>query len=304
MQGSIMIEALRTPEERFEKILDFPYQPLYIEDLSGYKGLRMHYIDEGPKDAKFTFLCLHGQPTWAYLYRKMIPIFVNAGYRVVAPDYYGFGRSDKPVNDAVYTFDFHRDSIINFILNLDLNNIILVCQDWGGLIGLTLPVEMPTRFSKVILMNTALGTGEGVPSPGFKAFRDWVNKTPDIDVGRLMLRGTPILTPEEVEAYNAPFPDYKYKAGIRRFPDLVPTTHDAPGAETSRKARDWFQNEWSGDSFMAIGMQDPILGPSVMRKLRKMIPRCPEPLKIKEAGHFVQEWGDIVAKKALEDFNL
>ena len=153
-------------------------------------------------------------------------------------------------------------------------------------------------------MNTALGTGEGVPSPGFKAFREWVNKTPDMGVGRLMLRGTPILSPEEVEAYNAPFPDIKYKAGIRRFPNLVPTTHDAPGAEISRKARDWFQNDWSGDSFMAIGMQDPILGPSVMRKLRKMIPRCPEPLKIKDAGHFVQEWGDIVAEKALEIFGL
>ncbi len=298
------MEVLRTPDERFSSLVDFPYTPHYILNLKNYDGLRLHYIDEGSKTSNYTFLCLHGQPTWSYLYRKMIPIFVNAGYRVVAPDYYGFGRSDKPVDDAVYTFDFHRDSMINFIHNLDLKNIILVCQDWGGLIGLTLPMEMPTRFSKVILMNTALGTGEGVPSSGFKAFRDWVNRTPDIDVGRLMLRGTPILTPEEVEAYNAPFPDIKYKAGIRRFPDLVPTTFDAPGAETSRKARDWFQNEWSGDSFMAIGMQDPILGPSVMRKLRKMIPRCPEPLKIKEAGHFVQEWGDIVAKKALEAFKL
>jgi len=298
------MEVLRTPDDRFSNLVDFPFTPHYISNLKNYNDLRLHYIDEGSRASNYTFLCLHGQPTWSYLYRKMIPIFVNAGYRVVAPDYYGFGRSDKPVSDAVYTFDFHRDSMINFVLNLDLKNIILVCQDWGGLIGLTLPVEMPTRFSKVILMNTALGTGEGVPSPGFKAFRDWVNKTPDINVGRLMLRGTPILTPEEVEAYNAPFPDIKYKAGIRRFPDLVPTTFDAPGAETSRKARDWFQNEWSGDSFMAIGMQDPILGPSVMRKLRKMIPRCPEPLKIKEAGHFVQEWGDIVAKKALEHFKL
>ena len=298
------MDVLRTPDERFSSLVDFPFTPHYISNLKNFDGLRLHYIDERSRTSNYTFLCLHGQPTWSYLYRKMIPIFVNAGYRVVAPDYYGFGRSDKPVSDAVYTFDFHRDSMINFVLNLDLKNIILVCQDWGGLLGLTLPVEMPTRFSKLILMNTALGTGEGVPSPGFKAFRDWVNKTPDINVGRLMLRGTPILTPEEVEAYNAPFPDIKYKAGIRRFPDLVPTTFDAPGAETSRKARDWFQNEWSGDSFMAIGMQDPILGPSVMRKLRKMIPRCPEPLKIKEAGHFVQEWGDIVAKKALEYFKL
>ena len=298
------MDVLRTPEERFSSLVDFPFTPHYISDLKNYDDLRLHYIDEGSKASNYTFLCLHGQPTWSYLYRKMIPIFVNAGYRVVAPDYYGFGRSDKPVDDAIYTFDFHRNSIINFIENLDLTNIILVCQDWGGLIGLTLPMEMPTRFSKMIVMNTALGTGEGVPSPGFKAFRDWVNKTPDMDVGRLMLRGTQILTPKEVEAYNAPFPDIKYKAGIRRFPDMVPTTHDAPGAEISRKARDWFQKEWSGDSFMAIGMQDPILGPSVMRKLRKIIPRCPEPLKIKDAGHFVQEWGDIVAQKALEAFNL
>ena len=298
------MEVLRTPDERFSKLVDFPFTPHYISNLKNYSELRLHYIDEGSRTSKYTFLCLHGQPTWSFLYRKMIPIFVNAGYRVVAPDYYGFGRSDKPVNDDVYTFDFHRNSMIQLLINLDLENIILVCQDWGGLIGLTLPMEMPTKFSKLILMNTALGTGEGVPSSGFKGFRDWVNKTPDIDVGRLMLRGTPILTPEEVEAYNAPFPDYKYKAGVRRFPNLVPTKYDAPGAEISRKARDWFQNVWSGDSFMAIGMQDPVLGPSVMRKLRKIIPRCPEPLKIKEAGHFVQEWGDIVAERALEHLKL
>jgi len=298
------MEVLRTPDERFSSLVDFPFTPYYVSNLKNYNGLRLHYIDEGSRASNYTFLCLHGQPTWSYLYRKMIPIFVNAGYRVVAPDYYGFGRSDKPVNDDVYTFDFHRNSMINLIHNLDLKNIVLVCQDWGGLIGLTLPMEMPTKFSKLILMNTALGTGDGVPSPGFKAFRDWVNKTPDIDVGRLILRGTPILAPEEANAYNAPFPDYKYKAGIRRFPNLVPTTYDAPGAEISRRARDWFQKEWLGDSFMAIGMQDPVLGPSVMRKLRKIIPRCPKPLRIKEAGHFVQEWGDIVAKKALEAFDL
>jgi pimeloyl-ACP methyl ester carboxylesterase len=163
---------------------------------------------------------------------------------------------------------------------------------------------MPTRFSKLILMNTTLGTGEGVPSQGFKAFRDWVNKTPDMEVGKLMLRGTPNLSLEEIKAYDAPFPNITYKAGIRRFPNLLPTTYDAPGAEISRKARDWFQTEWTGESFMAIGMQDPVLGPSVMRKLRTMIPGCPKPLELAEAGHFVQEWGDIIADKALEAFNL
>ena len=298
------MEVLRTPDERFSRLVDFPFTPHYLSNLKNCDGLRLHYIDEGSKTSNYTFLCLHGQPTWSYLYRKMIPIFLDAGFRVVAPDYFGFGRSDKPVEDKAYTFNFHRNSMIEFINHLQLKNIVLVVQDWGGLIGLTLPMEMPTRVSKLILMNTALGTGEGVPSPGFKAFRNWVNKTPDIDIGRLMLRGTSILTPEEVEAYNAPFPDIKYKAGVRRFPDLVPTTYDAPGAEISRKARDWFQSEWSGDSFMAVGMQDPVLGPSVMRKLRKMIPGCPKPLKIKEAGHFVQEWGDIVAERALEYFKL
>lgn len=299
-----MIESLRTPEERFEVLLNFPYQPLYIEDLSGYEGLRMHYIDEGLKNARNTFLCLHGQPTWAYLYRKMIPVFLEADYRVVSPDYFGFGRSDKPVEDEIYTFDFHRNSIIEFVKHLNLKKLILVAQDWGGLIGLTLPLEMPERFSKLILMNTTLGTGDGVPSPGFKAFREWVNSTPDMDVGRLMLRGTPNMSPEVMKAYDAPFPNIKYKAGIRRFPNLVPTTPDAPGAEISRQARDWFKKEWTGESFMAIGMQDPVLGSSVMRNLRTMIPRCPEPLLLEEAGHFVQEWGDIVAKKALEAFNL
>lgn len=298
------MKVLRTPDERFNNLQNFPYKPLYVESLTGYENLRLHYIDEGPKDTKYTFLCLHGQPTWCYLYRKMIPIFLDAGYRVVAPDFFGFGRSDKPEEDEVYTFDFHRNSIIEFINHLQLKNIILVAQDWGGLIGLTLPMELPNVFSKLILMNTALGTGEGIPSPGFKAFRDWVNANPDIDVGRLMLRGTPILSPEEMRAYEAPFPDITYKAGIRRFPSLLPTEYDAPGAEISRRARDWFRKEWSGESYMAVGMQDPVLGLSVMRNLRTIIPRCPKPLIIKEAGHFVQEWGDIVAKKALEAFDL
>ena len=298
------MKVVRTPDERFANLLNFPYTPRYTEVLKGYENLRMHYIDEGPKDAQYTFLCLHGQPTWAYLYRKMIPIFLGAGYRVIAPDFLGFGRSDKPVEDEVYTFDFHRNSIIEFIKHIQLNNIILVAQDWGGLIGLTLPMEMPPNFSKLILMNTTLGTGEGVPSTGFEGFRAWVNKTPDMDVSRLMFRGTPLLIPEELRAYDAPFPDITYKAGVRRFPNLLPTTYNAPGADISRMARDWFQTEWVGESFMAIGMQDPVLGPSVMRKLRKIIPGCPEPLELKEAGHFVQEWGDIVAKKALESFHL
>ncbi|MHA1729015.1 MAG: haloalkane dehalogenase [Promethearchaeota archaeon] len=299
-----MIEFVRTPNERFKNLPNFPYKPHYIEDLKGYDGLRMSYYDEGPKDSNEVFLCLHGEPTWSFLYRKMIPIFLEAEYRIIAPDYFGFGRSDKPVKDEVYTFDFHRNSLIEFLKLLDLSNITLVCQDWGGLLGLTLPMAFPNKFKRLILMNTILGTGDFEISQGFKAFREFVNRTPDFDAGRLVLGQTRHLSSEEISAYDAPYPDIKYKAGIRRFPNLVPTSYNAPGAETSRKAREWFQKEWNGESFMAVGMIDPVLGPPMMKILKEMIPRCPEPMEIKDAGHFVQEWGDLVAKKALKSFNL
>jgi pimeloyl-ACP methyl ester carboxylesterase len=299
-----MIEFVRTPEERFKNISNFPYEPHYIENLKGFEELRMCYYDEGPKDSKEVFLCLHGEPTWSYLYRKMIPIILESGYRIVSPDFFGFGRSDKPVEDEVYTFDFHRNSLIEFIKLLDLNNLTLIGQDWGGILGLTLPMEFTNRFKRLILMNTILGTGDFEISQGFKAFREFMSRTPDVDAGRLIRGNTPILTSEETTAYNAPFIDITYKAGVRRFPQLVPTSYNAPGAEISRRARDWFQNEWIGETFMAIGMADPVLGPPMMEILRRVIPRCLEPLEIKDAGHFVQEWGEIVAKKALEAFNL
>ena len=299
-----MIEFVRTPEERFRNIPNFPYEPHYIKNLNGYEVLRMCYYDEGPKDSKEVFLCLHGEPTWSFLYRKMIPVFLEGGYRIVAPDFFGFGRSDKPIKDEIYTFDFHRNSLIEFIKLLNLDNLTLLGQDWGGILGLTLPMEFPTRFKRLILMNTILGTGDFEISDGFKAFRAFMSNTPDIDAGRLIRSVTQHLTTEEVAAYNAPFLDIKYKAGIRRFPQLVPTSYDAPGAEISRKARDWFQDEWTGESFMAIGMADPVLGPPMMEILRGMIPGCPKPMEIKEAGHFVQEWGDKVAKEALKAFQL
>jgi len=299
-----MIEFVRTPEERFKDLPNFPYKPLYIDNLKGFENLRMHYIDEGPKSAKEVFFCPHGQPTWAYLYRKMIPIFIDAGHRVIAPDFFGFGRSDKPVEDSVYTFDFFRNSLIELIKALDLENLTVLCQDWGGITGLTLPLEFPQKIKRLILMNTILGTGDFEISQGFKEFRQYISQNPDLNVGALMKFSTSILTPEDISAYDAPFINSKYKAGIRRFPQCVPTEHDAPGAELSRKARAFFQNDWKGDSFMAVGMQDTVLGPPMMKILRAMIPRCPEPFEIKDAGHFVQEWGDIVAKEALKAFNL
>jgi pimeloyl-ACP methyl ester carboxylesterase len=298
-----MIEALRTPEERFLGLPGFAFEPHYLTGLPGCPELRLHYLDEGPHDASETWLCLHGQPTWCYLYRRMIPLFTAAGKRVLAPDFFGFGRSDKPVDEAVYTFDFHRNTLLHFVEALDLRNITLVCQDWGGLLGLTLPMEMPERFSRLLVMNTTLGTGDVQLTEGFIAWRNWVAGTPDLPIGRLMGRSCKHLSPDECAAYDAPYPDARYKAGVRRFPQLVPDRPDAPGAEISRRARDWWRKEWHGQSFMAIGMEDPVLGPPVMRGLRKLIRDCPEPMEIADGGHFVQEWGERIARAALDAFS-
>jgi haloalkane dehalogenase len=296
------MEILRTPEERFKNLPGFPYAPHFIDRLPGYSGLRMHYIDEGPRSAEHVFLCLHGEPSWGYLYRKMIPVFTAAGNRVVAPDFFGFGRSDKPADEAVYTFDFHREALIAFIETLGLKRITLVCQDWGGLIGLTLPMDMAERFERLIVMNTFLPTGDEPLGKGFLAWRAFANAHPDMEVGRLIQRGTPHLSDAEAAAYDAPFPDARFKAGVRRFPNLVPDRPDAPGAALSRRARAWWTNEWRGKSFMAIGAADPVLGEPAMLRLLEIIRGCPPPMVLKEAGHFVQEWGEEVARAALTAF--
>jgi haloalkane dehalogenase len=289
-------DILRTPDERFAGLPDWPYAPHY---LGRPDGLRLHYVDEGPRDAPRTWLCLHGQPTWSYLYRRMIPVFTAAGDRVVAPDFPGFGRSDKPRDEAVYTFGFHRDALLGLIEALDLRNIVLVVQDWGGLIGLTLPMAAPGRYAALLVMNTTLATGDAPLSRGFLDWRAFSNSRPDMDIGGLMRRACPHLTPAEAAAYAAPYPDATYKAGVRRFPNLVPDRPDAEGAALSRQARDFWRNAWSGRSLMAIGMTDPVLGPPVMRALHADIRNCPPPLEIAEAGHFVQEWGEPIAREAV-----
>ena len=292
---------LRTPEERFAKLPGFEHEPRYMNDLPGYAGLRMHYVDEGPRDSD-VFLCLHGEPTWSFLYRRMIPVFTGAGFRAVAPDLFGFGRSDKPADDAAYTFDFHRDALKALIDELDLRNITLVCQDWGGLLGLTLPMEMAQRFTGLLVMNTTLGTGDAPLPAGFLAWRNWAAEHPDMEVGKLLGRACPHLAADERAAYDAPFPDVRHKAGVRRFPQLVPDRPAAPGAEISRAARDWWSKHWKGTSFMAIGMQDPVLGAPVMNELRKYIRGCPAPFEVGEAGHFTPEWGGRIAANALAHF--
>ncbi len=299
---SSKLEALRTPEERFRVLPFFPFAPRYLEDLPGYEGMRMHRVDEGREDALDTFLCLHGEPTWSYLYRKMIPVFTSAGGRVVAPDLFGFGRSDKPVRDEDYSFDFHRESLLRLIERLDLRRITLVVQDWGGILGLTLPMDMPERFSRLIVMNTALPVGKSL-GPGFAGWKGFAAQFHDIPVAGLIALSSPgALNPFDAAAYDAPFPDARYKAGVRRFPQLVPVETGMAGSAHCERARAFFANDWRGKSFMAIGLRDPVLGKPVMEELRATIRGCPPALEVPEAGHFVQEWGEPIARAARASF--
>jgi len=295
-------DALRTPDACFADLPDYPWTGRYISDLSALAGLRMHYLDEGPHDAGITWLCLHGNPAWSYLYRKMIPVFLAAGHRVVAPDMVGFGKSDKPKKDSLHRFDWHREVLLQLVERLDLQRVVLVVQDWGGIFGLTLPLEQPARYTGLLAMNTALGTGDAPLSAGFLAWREMCAKNPDFDVARLFARGNPQMSAAECAAYNAPFPDRGYRAALRAFPPMVPAHPDAEGAEVSRRARDFWRSKWSGRSLMAVGVQDPVLGTAVMDELRSQIRACPEPILLPQAGHFVQEHGETVARAALAHF--
>jgi tRNA(adenine34) deaminase len=233
----------------------------------------------------------------------MIPTFLESGGRVVAPDLIGFGRSDKPKKEDAHRFAWHRQVLLEFVERLDLRDVVLVVQDWGGLLGLTLPLEAPDRYRGLLVMNTTLATGEDTLSPGFLAWRTMCAQNPDFNVARLFARGNPQMSAAECAAYEAPFPDRGHRAALRAFPALVPEHVDDDGAAVSRKARDFWQNDWQGRSLMAIGQQDPVLGEPVMRALHSQIRGCPEPLLLPQAGHFVQEHGESIAQAAVRHFS-
>ena len=295
-------DALRAPDERFAALPGYPWQPNYLSDLPSLAGLRLHFLDEGPRDAPRTWLCLHGNPAWSYLYRKMIPVFTAAGDRVVAPDLIGFGKSDKPKKDRFHRFDWHRQVLLEFIEHLDLKSVVLVVQDWGGLLGLTLPMAAPGRYSGLLVMNTTLACGDAPLPPGFLAWREMCAKHPEFDVARLLARGNPQMSAEECTAYNAPFPDRGHRAALRAFPAMVPERSDDEGAVLSRQAREFWRHQWQGQTLMVIGQQDPVLGEPVMRALQRDIRHCPEPLLLPEAGHFVPEHGERFALEACAVF--
>ncbi len=232
------MKTLRTPDERFQSLPGFPYAPHYVD----VRGLRMHYVDEGQGDP---ILCLHGEPSWSYLYRKMIPTLSRKS-RVIAPDLVGFGRSDKLAERSDYTYAMHHDMVAGFITALDLKRITLVCQDWGGLLGLPLATEMPDRFARLVIMNTGLPTGDPPQSPAaeasaaaFLAWRNFAAKTADLPVGFIIKGATKSQPSAEIlAAYEAPYPDASYKAGAAQFPLLVPISPDDEAVPVMKKTRE------------------------------------------------------------------
>lgn len=284
------MKALRTPDEFFNKLPDYAFLPHYINVDDGESGeLRMHYLDEGSPDAPVV-LMLHGEPSWAYLYRKMIPLVVAAGYRVIAPDLIGFGRSDKPIERTDYTFQRHVDWGNSLLDQLQIYDITLVCQDWGGMIGLRLVGEQPARFARVVAANTSLMTGDYDPGEYFLKWLAYSQTVPDFNAGDIVQKGVTVQLPDDViAAYNAPFPDDRYKAGARQFPTLVPIKPDDPAASACRAA-------WSGlmqfrkPFLTAFSDKDPITAAGAA-VLQKLIPGCKgQPhTTIVNGGHFLQE---------------
>ena len=286
--------VLRTPDECFANLADFPFQPRYVE----VDGLRIHYLDEGASDAA-PILLMHGEPSWCYLYRKMIPVLVATGYRCIAPDLIGFGRSDKLANRDDYSYQFHVDMMNGFFRQLNLNGVTLFAQDWGGLIGLRILADNPEHFARLVVANTGLPTGDHAPSEGFLKWKHYAETVENFHVGGIIKGGcaTP-LSAETVAAYNAPFPDDSYKEGARIFPKLVPITPDNPASEANRQAWGVLQ-QWSGKVLTLFSDKDAVTAGSEkpFQKLLSGAKDQPHEI-IQDAGHFLQEdKGEEIAMK-------
>ncbi len=285
------MKFLRTPDEAFDNLDGYPFKPNYAE-LDDHEGgkLRVHYIDEGDK-SQSPVLLMHGEPSWSYLYRKMIPIFVDHGRRVIAPDLIGFGKSDKPADRNDYTYVRHVSWMSQLVFEiLNLTNITLVCQDWGGLIGLRLVGLDPDRFSGVVAANTGLPTGHEPMSDAFEAWKKFSQEVPEMPIGSIVSMGCATKpTPEIIAAYDAPFPDESYKEGARIFPKLVPTSPDDPAVQDQATA--WEVLKKFEKPFMtAFSDSDPITKGGY-RILQELIPGCKsvEHKTVVGGGHFLQE---------------
>ena len=289
---------LRTPDERFANLPGYDFEPHYVQVGD---GLRMHYVDEGPRDAA-PVLLLHGEPSWSFLYRKLIGPLVAAGHRAIAPDLIGFGRSDKLVAREDYTYQKHVDWIAELLQRLELQRITLVCQDWGGLIGLRIAAEHEARFARLVAANTFLPTGDQPASEAFLRWRAFSQETPVFDVGKIVAKAcAKPLAPEVLAAYDAPFPDETFKAGARQFPTLVPITPDDPASAANRAA--WsVLGKWQKPVLTAFSDRDPITR-GADKLIQFAIPGAKgQPhTTIREGGHFLQEdQGEALAEVVVD----
>jgi haloalkane dehalogenase len=284
------VDVLRTPDDRFAGLPGWTYEAHYTDVPQADGALRVHHVDEGPAGAP-PILCLHGEPSWGYLYRKMIPPLVAAGHRVVVPDLVGFGRSDKPAARGDYTFQRHVDWMTAWLAANDIEHATLVGQDWGGLIGLRLVAEHPGRFDRVVAANTFLPTGDRPPGEAFLAWQKYSQEAPDFNVGRIVQGGclTRPLPAEVVAAYDAPFPDDSYKAGARQFPMLVPTSPDDPAAPANRAAWQVLE-QWEKPFLCAFSDGDAITRGGDRYFLERVPGTKGQPhVTIEGGGHFLQE---------------
>ena len=297
---AITMKIIRTPESRFENLPDYPFKPHYINVAD---DLRLHYLEEGPPNAP-TILLLHGEPSWSFLYRKMIPILVDNGFHIIAPDLIGFGKSDKPTAPSDYTYQRHVHWIKQCIKQLDLHNIILFCQDWGGLLGLRIATEMKDRFSMIIASNTALPIGK-IPLPqSFLTWRTFSQESPHFNIGKVIDKGTVVpLSKDVIAAYNAPFPTEEYKAGARIFPSLVPTKFDDHESAKNRNA--WtILSSWKKPFLTLFGTEDHIMK-GAEKIFQQIIPGTKgQPHALLHAVHFIQEEiGKELAQRLVEFYH-
>jgi len=284
-EGTRLMHFLRTPDTRFDKLPGYDFAPNYVDVAE----LRMHYVDEGPKDGAVALL-LHGEPSWSYLYRHMIPPLRDAGFRTIAPDLIGFGKSDKPTRKSDYSYAGHVGWMTAFVEALGLSDVTLFCQDWGSLIGLRVAAENQQRFSRIALGNGGLPTGDQEMPKAFKAWQKFARFSPWFPIGKIIQKATvSTLSDDVVRAYDAPFPSAKYKAGARAFPMLVPTTPDDPAAEANRAAWKVFE-QWEKPFLTSFSNRDPVTrGGEKVWQGKVPGARHTAHVKIQNAGHFLQE---------------